>query len=634
MECPKCHFNYKEEDTKKFTCGHIICKTCFYNVIIKDLINSINNSTKTYSINCKFNEGNISFNYDELRNIVLPQHLEEIKSCSIHNNEIFQFYDKTNKKLLCNKCNENPDFQTHEKIKIDDLKASVKNKTSEIKYKSYEEFQKYIKTFFEKFVENSQKYYQEEISKMEMLIQKIKEMEKDLKTQLEEQIEKEKMLFNLIDVLYKKNYENLNMLNNESDTETKYGYRFYKLLSKVKFDFGEFGIEHQEEIITEFDKMIKDFEENISKKRFKTSIKYPYFELIKSFSKITDIKQDAIISCIASNKKTNELSVGFRDYSINIFRPQGSNYESFQKIKNHKGEITSLLYVDNYLVSGSKDKTLKVWEQDINNNNTYILKQIIRSFEREIKKLNIYNNDLRIGFLVSSEESSFRLFLKILDKEKENENEKDLNSMELEENEKKESEKAPTGEDENKNLEEIFKIKQVLNEHDNEVCEAIQIKANNDIISGSKDMTLVVWKDIMNCLGYESDQIISAGNEVQAICPFGNKGFAFAINGSYELKIYEFNNEEGQYENICVLAEDFCHGRPINEIILLRDNRLASCSYDSLVKIISFNSLTKELREDQELEEQDLSVNSIAETGNGKLISGGHSKQLIIYKRA
>ena len=138
----------------------------------------------------------------------------------------------------------------------------------------------------------------------------------------------------------------------------------------------------------------------------------------------------------------------------------------------------------------------------------------------------------------------------------------------------------------------------------------------------------------MNCLGYESDQIISAGNEVQALCPFGNKGFAFAVNGSYEIKIYELNPEECQYESVCILNEEFCHTRAINQIILLKDNRLASCSYDTTVKILSFNSLTKELREDQELEEQDMPVNCIVETGNGKLISGGHSKHLIIYKRS
>ena len=111
MECSKCHFFYKEEDTKKFTCSHIICKPCFFNVIIKDLINNINITTKTYSINCKCNKGTISFSYDEIKNITLPKNLEEKTTCSIHNNEIFHFYDKTNKKLLCNKCNENQEFK-------------------------------------------------------------------------------------------------------------------------------------------------------------------------------------------------------------------------------------------------------------------------------------------------------------------------------------------------------------------------------------------------------------------------------------------------------------------------------------------------------------------------------------------
>jgi WD40 repeat protein len=210
--------------------------------------------------------------------------------------------------------------------------------------------------------------------------------------------------------------------------------------------------------------------------------------------------------------------------------------------------------------------------------------------------------------------------------------------MEVEEPEKKGTEKEDGKENENadnyKNLQEIFEIKQVLNDHDNEVNEAIQMKINNDIISGSKDMTLVVWKDHMNCLIYESDQIISAGNEVHAICAFGNKGFAFAVNGSYEIIIYELDSEKGEYEKICILPEDYCHSKAINQLILLKDNRLASCSYDGCVKIISFNPLTKELREDQELDDQTLSVNGIVETSNGKLISGGHDKHIIVYKRA
>ena len=598
MECSKCHFIYKKEDTKTFTCNHIICNFCFCDTIIKELINSIDDIDKIYSINCKCNKGNLSFNLEEIQKIVFPLNPEENIFCSTHKEELYTHYDKTIKKLLCKKCIENEEYNEHEKTKISELKLNIKERNADIKYKTYDEFKKYLTEYLNQFIKNCDEYYQEEIKKMEIFIEKIKNFEQNLKSQMESIIQKETILFNLIDKIYEKNYNNLKIFTEEKNI---FGYRFYKLLSKVKFDFGEFATEYEEEIIPEIENVLNEFDKNVINKKYKVNIKYPYFELIKQFSQINDIKQESIISCVTENKNNNEIFIGFRDYSINVLRPKNIGYEIEQTLKSHKGEITSLLYIDNYLISGSKDQTIKIWTKD--NENNYKVNQVIK-LNKEIKRLNKYINDNHIGFLVTSEENNFRLYLK---KENEEEN-KETN-------------------------EDIFKIEQVLSDHDNEVNEAIQIKSNNDIISGSKDMTIIIWKDFSNLLQYECNQIISAGNEVTSLCPFGNKGFAFALNGSYDIKIYDFNFSDGKYENIGQLSPDFCHSRVINQIILLKDNRLCSCSYDSTVKIISYNELTKEMREDQELDEQNLSVNAIIETGNGKLISGGHGKHLMIYKR-
>ena len=621
MECSKCRLIFNKEDTKKFTCEHIICNTCFCNSIIKELINNISEIDKTYSIKCKCNKGTLSFNLDQIKNIKIPSNPEEKKSCSEHSGQIFTIYDKTLKKLLCNECNKNNEYNEHEKISILELKLNIREKTSEIQYQTYDDFKKYIKDYLEQFIKDCNEYYQKEIEKMEYLIEKIKNFEQNLKNQMEKHIQKETILFNLIDKIYENNYKKLKLFNDENIKEEKYGYFFYKQLSKVKFNFGEFRTEYQEEIIPEIENILNEFDKNISTKKFKAYIKYPYFELIKRFTQINDIKQESVISCFTENRNDNEIFVGYRDYTINVFTPKNSGYEISQKLKYHKGEITSLLYQDNYLISGSKDNTIKIWNLE---NNNYRAKQVIK-LDREIRKINPYINNTHIGFLVTSEESNFRLYLK-----KENNITDDKEKMEdlNMDNTKKEDE-----ENNNEPNEEIYKIEQVLSDHDNEVVESIQIKSNNDIISGSKDMTIIIWKDYMNSLQYECNQIISAGNEVEALCPFGEKGFAFASNNSYDIKIYELNFNDGKYEQICVLDPDFCHDRMINQIILLKDNRLASCSYDSTVKILSYNELTKELREDQVLEEQNLSVNSIIETGNGKLITGGHSKHLIVYKR-
>ena len=631
MECYRCHLIFKKEDTKIFTCNHIICNLCFCNSIIKELINNITDIYKTYSIECKCKKGTLPFNLDNIKKIIIPLNSEESRTCPFHSNQLFTHYDKTIKTLLCDKCLENDEFKNHEKLKISDLKSIIKEKISDLEYKTYSDFKIYIKNYLNKFIQNCKEYYQKELGKIEILVEKLKKYEQDLKKQMESTIEKESILFDLIDKIYDNHYHYLKIFNENFNKEEKYGYRFYKQLSKIKFNFGEFGIEYQEEIIPEIENMINDFDKNLSNKTFKTSIKYPYFELIKRFTQINDIKQESIISCLAENRKSNEIFVGYRDYIINVLRPKNIGYEIAQTLKSHKGEITTLLYFDDYLISGSKDRTIRIWKQDFDNN--YKIKQII-TLEKEINKINKYTNKLHIGFLATGEESNFRLFLKNDEKlEEEKEGKKEEPQME----EEKEGEDGLETGNENLekklNLKKIFKVEQVLSDHDNEVREAIQIKGNNDIVSGSKDMTIIIWKDFMNSLQYELSQLISAGNEVEDLCQFGNKGFAYAVNGSYEIKIYELNFIDGKYENIATLSQDFCHDRMINQIILLKDNRLASCSYDSTVKILSYNSLTKELREDQELDEQNLPVNAIIETGNGKLITGGHGKHLMIYKR-
>ena len=174
MECTKCHLIYKKENIKSFTCNHFICNACFANTIIKELINNIDDIYKKYSINCKCNKGSLSFNLDEIKDLKIPLNFEERKICLIHEGEKITYYDKTIKADLCNKCVENDDYKDHEKIKISEMKSDIKEKVEDIKYKTYDDFKKYLKEYLNEFINNCNIYYQKEIERMNILIEKIK----------------------------------------------------------------------------------------------------------------------------------------------------------------------------------------------------------------------------------------------------------------------------------------------------------------------------------------------------------------------------------------------------------------------------------------------------------------------------
>ena len=96
----------------------------------------------------------------------------------------------------------------------------------------------------------------------------------------------------------------------------------------------------------------------------------------------------------------------FSILKIQAIHPKNSSYEISHTLKSHKGEVTSLLYIDDYLISGSKDRTLRIWNFDATDK-IYKIAQVIR-LDKEIKKINKYIFESYIGFLVSGEENNFR----------------------------------------------------------------------------------------------------------------------------------------------------------------------------------------------------------------------------------
>lgn len=60
------------------------------------------------------------------------------------------------------------------------------------------------------------------------------------------------------------------------------------------------------------------------------------------------------------------IATGSIDHSIQLFKTQSSRY--FQKLVGHNGSINTLLFYPSgkYIISGSSDNTIKVWDLESN----------------------------------------------------------------------------------------------------------------------------------------------------------------------------------------------------------------------------------------------------------------------------
>jgi WD40 repeat protein len=175
-----------------------------------------------------------------------------------------------------------------------------------------------------------------------------------------------------------------------------------------------------------------------------------------------------------------------------------------------------------------------------------------------------------------------------------------------------------------------FEVTQLLDGHENGVTCAIELD-NGDISSGSNDMCINVWRIPENGDGvyYECVQPIGGISEVMSLCGFKGK----VVAGFKDATIKVFENVNGVYNEIAELSGDNGHKKVINMIIKLKDDRLASCSFDKYIKVWSYNEITKQFGCDQTIRGHMMAVYAITETKDGKMVSVSGDKNVIVWKR-
>ena len=586
MECFKCKLNYLKGDFIKFSCGHSICHFCFSRIVLIHLVNNINENDNIINCKCETN-GIFKFPFSFLQNLNFNQNINANINCMNHSKNFF-FYCKNDKTLLCEDCINHGEHNSHEIININEKIQQYNNSFKNFKFKNFNEMNNYIINNYNQFENKIEKTYNDEISKIDELITILKKYKESILNQKYIQKYHEKVLFSLIQKYYSRSFEDYENMKNLTIPQSFY---LFKKYSKTQFNLDNFIIKHLEKIVPAIENTIEKINEIIKSCKLDISVFYPYMGIIKNYEKIDQIKNihKYNTTCITHIKLTDQIATASTDKTINIFNQNLNSYCLFKKITAHLNAINSLCNINNFLISGGKDLSVKIW--DIKNDYNCI--QIIDDFMDEINKLTSFNNGKNFGFITCGEETSIKLY---------------------------------TLNEENK-----FQINQFLDGHESGVNDII-VMNNNDLISGGNDTAILIWKDKGEVKeNYILDQCIGISLKIGNLCKFNDK-FLVGLERQFIIKLFGYDNAIEKY---IVLGEinNNVHEKQINQIIMLKDSRIATCSFDKSIKIWRFNELTNEFRNDQILKEHNSIIYGITENKKGRLLSVGMDCSLVIWKK-
>ena len=571
--CDFCKRSVDEVRTFR-NCPHEICFFCLFERIFSHHLADLQGQ-KAIKVTCKCNVSDMELKLSEVlkvlnkkRKIDLNRVIEggfeniedTVEGCECHENkddskQLFSDYFCVDCiKWVCSKCNEDttkPHYR-HRVLRSRHLLNYIKDNVKNIflKNTSYEFFEKRwqnLSNQFQKVVEVS---FNATLKKLDNLIALVKNLKKDFIKNYEAQIRNQVKTFKIIKLYYMNYYTDkkaeLAKINVENNDIFK-----LKYLANISYEFMDFNLSYPKEFDEIIDKMHKDIE----------------------------------------NIKPSEMKLIDSKYVFEK-RKKGYAYEKHSIINAHSKYISSVVLLNNQIITGSTDYFIKIWD---NEEGKYKNKQVLKS--KQITCLIALKNG---KILAASKTSS------------------DILVHEL--NEKKE-----------------YYCSQSLSSHDNIVTSMIEL-LDGKIVSGSADGKIILWEENQKLKQYMIKQTIQKRNpiimlinlhdykiadtrgdctcfdvmsaetelndgkimvkefndfccmeklpgKIICMCDLNNGYFAYGgtdINKKTN-NIYFWRELEDRYINGQTILN--AHDSDINSLIILRDGRLASASKDRTIKI-------------------------------------------------
>ena len=603
-ESSKCFFCKKSYDNinSLSSCTHKICDVCLYEKIFTTIKDFKGKPTITVRCNCE--KGFIEKNLNEILKL-LKERSEKV--VSIPNDFGFEIFENSKEQKnekpsqycldcfqhVCEKCLRDPSSEhyCHRILDYDYIINFTKENISStnLKNKDLEQFLEKCNEISMKFQENINKNFNNTIQKIDDIVDSALKLKENYINQYKEELGNIILTFKIIKIFYMNFYNDKTLELNKNNKDNNL--LILRYLNNISYELSDIEIKHYQQIdeiaigikqqlekMLKFDCLSANFNFEKIKKNFiiQEVIPNAHSKFIHAMALTTDNKiitcgrdcymkvfkqkegpfeeiqsLNYAIICALPLKNGKLLTTFFKNNDIVLWELNSKDeYVKKQSMTNHSQPVYSLVELEKKrILSGSKDKTICIWEE--NNRQQYSVIQKIKYNKPVI--LSISLKDFKIAF--SSDDG----IIKIYGAEKFYENKKFITK-----------EFCPIGE---------------LNNHTGKVSCMCQlnneylISGGSDISKEKKDHNIIVWKPEGKF--FVLSQILKDHEaDINGVIELRKGGFA---SSSRDRTIRIFNNimnTENKVVYFCTKKVDhYAHG--LYQLVQLKDDRLCSTATDN-----------------------------------------------------
>ena len=392
----------------KFDCNHFLCKTCFSRKLLLTRFSALLPFKNDFTFTCPCSSGSLSLSLEKCLAILSSPQQNKLKRCSHHSRPfkvycqeckiwlceecLTEFHNKyfihhnctgrpltkrtncifhrnTPKDQFCVQCNKficiecNKNTNEHGDHEMFTLEQYIHRKKRSLKYQTYSDIESYLDDKLKHIMDKHNNKINSIKTKIDYCIRQLENVKRECERS-EEHKNYIKLLFEIVKKVYEAYYKEFK--------ECKFSLSSFEFLKKVKHELH--NVKYVSINLDAFYKAIRNIPE-IKRNVFDIELNFNNTKQIKQ--KENETKSPITTLCVFKNK--NYFVTGHEDGSILVFHSTKSNEVPCDPLCEGKGhertvnvikELTNAKDNDNvYFVSGSSDRSIKVWKYTINTNN-------------------------------------------------------------------------------------------------------------------------------------------------------------------------------------------------------------------------------------------------------------------------